>query len=153
MSKPKVQVHVYHNQEYIGKFPTIVEAGLRAGVTPSTVRQILMGNQECTRQGFVFRYDQLTDEEREELPVRDTMPSKEGFVRHDGRSCRKMVEEAVYEVDCSHPQVCYQPRNVQERKEQLKNFLWKALRDRWLTIPKNIAILERQFIRESIESI
>ena len=153
MSKPKVQVHVYHNQEYIGKFPTIVEAGLRAGVTPSTVRQILMGNQECTRQGFVFRYDQLTDEEREELPVRDTMPSREGFVRHDGRSCRKMVEEAVYEVDCSHPQVCYQPRSKEERIEHFKNFLFTKFHDRWMIVPKGVATLERCYIREFLNSI
>ena len=124
MSKPKVQVHVYRNREYIGKYQSIVEAGQRAGITPATVRQILLGNQECTRQGYYFAYDKLSDEEVDELPIRDTMPSKEGMVRHDGRSCRKLVEESVYEVDCANPQVFYQPRS---RKEKIDEFLDKQI--------------------------
>lgn len=153
MSKPKVQVYVYRNREYIGKYQSIVEAGQRAGITPSTVRQILLGNQECTRQGYYFAYDKLSDEEVDELPIRDTMPSKEGMVRHDGRSCRKLVEESVYEVDCANPQVFYQPRSKKEKIDEFKNFLFTKLHDRWMVIPKNVATLERQYIRETLSSL
>lgn len=152
MSKPRVQVHVYRNREYLGKYQSITEAGNRAGVTNATVRQILMGNQECTRQGYCFSYDKLSDEEVEELPIRDTMPSREGLVRHDGRSCRKLVEEAVFEVDCANPQVFYQPRSKKEKIDEFKNFLFTKLHDRWMVIPKNLATLERQYIRETLSS-
>jgi hypothetical protein len=153
MSKQRIPIHVYLNREYLGKFNSIVEAGQRASVTPSTVRQILMGNQECTKQGFYFSYDKLSDEEVEQLPIRDTMPSKEGFVRHDGRSCRKLVEESVFEVDCAKPQVFYQPRSKKERIDELKNFIFTKLHDRWMIVPKNIATLERQYIRETLSSL
>lgn len=153
MSKPKVQVHVYHNQDYKGKYQSIVEAANRAGVTPSTVRQILLGNQECTRQGFVFTYNQLTDEEREELPIRDTLPTKDGFIRHDGRSCRKLVEDAVYEVNCYDGHVTYLGKTKEAKIEQFKNFLFTKFHDRWMIIPKGVATLERQYIREFLNSI
>ena len=147
-----IPVFVYQNQEYLGKYDSIGLAAKRGGTTPATVSNIMYGRAKkpYTQQGFSFSLQPLTDEEREKLPVIDTV--KQGYTRVDGRACKQIVEDAVYDVDCKNPQVCYLQRNRRDRVEEFKTFLFTKFRERWLIIPKQVATLERQYIRESLNS-
>lgn len=153
MKKP-IQIWIYHNQEFIGKYSSMKEAAERAGVPPHTVFNIAHQKTKspCTRQGFHFSLKQLTEKEIEQLPIMDTV-KKTGYTRVDGRACKQLVEDAVYEVPCKNPQVCYLGRSKQERLDNFKTFLFTKFRERWLIIDKRVATLERQFIREMLKSL
>lgn len=148
-----IQVYVYKNKELWCKASSITEAAERTSVTPAQVRNILyhIGKQPCTRQGFAYSLKPLTEEERKQLSCMDTDPK--GYTRVDGRSCKKIVETQEYEVNCNDGNVTYQAAKKQERIDNFKRFLFTKFRERWLLIPQEEAVLERQFIREFLDSI
>lgn len=148
-----IQVYIYKNQEYFGKAESIAEAAEKTSVTPTQVRNILyhLGKQHCTRQGFAYSTKPLTDDEIEQLPCMDTDPK--GYTRVDGRSCRQIIEQQEYEVNCNDGKVTFQAAKKSERIENFKTFLFTKFRERWLLIPQAQATLERQYIREFLDSI
>lgn len=148
-----IPIYIYKNQEFFCKAQSIAEAAQKSGVTPTQVRNILYNlvKQPCTRQGFAYSTKPLTDEEREQLPCMDTDPK--GYTRVDGKSCRQIVESQEYEVNCNDGKVTYQPAAKKERIEIFKQFLFTKFRERWLLIPQAQATLERQYIREFLDSI
>ena len=148
-----IQLYIYKNQELWCKASSIAEAAEKTSVTPAQVRNILyhIGKQPCTRQGFAYSLKPLTEEEREQLSCMDT--EQKGYTRVDGRSCKKIVETQEYEVNCNDGKVTYQSAKKQERIDNFKRFLFTKFRERWLLIPQAEAVLERQFIREFLDSI
>ena len=148
-----IPIYIYKNQELWCKAASITEAADITSVTPPQVRNILyhIGKQTCTRQGFSYSTNPLTDDEREQLPCIDT--EKKGYTRIDGKSCRQIVEEQEYEVACKDGKVTYQASKKQERIDNFKQFLFTSFRERWMLIPKKQATLEKTFIREFLDSI
>ena len=148
-----IQVYIYKNRELCCKAASIAEAAEKTNVTPAQVRNILyhLGKQPCTRQGFVYSTNPLTDDEIEKLPCMDT--DKKGYTRVDGKSCRQIVDEQEYEVSGADGNVTYQASKKQERIDNFKQFLFTKFRERWILIPKKQATLERTFIREFLNSI
>ena len=149
--KKRIPIFVYFNREYLGKFGSMQDAARRAGITPNQVGKIARGKQKCTREGFYFSFNELTEEEIDELPVKDKFPKP--YVRQDGRKCTKVVEDMEYEVPCDNQNVCHFARSKEQRKEDFKTFLFTKFRDRWMIIDKRMATLERQYIREFLQSI
>lgn len=151
--KKPIPIYIYKNQEFWCKAASIAEAAEKSGVTPTQVRNILyhISKQPCTRQGFAYSLKPLTDEEREQLPCMDDSPK--GYTRVDGRSCRQIVEAQEYEVNCNDGKVTHQAAKKQERIDNFKRFLFTKFRERWLLIPQAQATLERQYIREFLDSI
>ena len=148
-----IQVYIYKNQEFLYKAESIAEAAEKTSVTPTQVRNIIyhLVKQPCTRQGFAYSTKPLTDDEIEQLPCMDT--DQKGYTKVDGKSCRQIVDEQEYEVNCKDGKVTYQAANKQERKDNFKQFLFNNFRERWMLIPKSQATLERTFIREFLDSI
>ena len=148
-----IQVYIYKNQELWCKAASIAEAADKTSATPAQVRNILyhLGKQTCTRQGFAYSTKPLTDDEIEQLPCIDT--DKKGYTKVDGKSCRQIVDEQEYEVNCKDGKVTYQASKKQERIDNFKQFLYTKFRERWILIPKKQATLERTFIREFLDSI
>ena len=148
-----IPIYIYKNQEFWYKAASIAEAAEKTGVTPTQVRNILyhIGKQPCTRQGFAYSTKPLTDEEREQLPCMDTDPK--GYTRVDGKSCRQIIEQQEYEVNCNDGKVTFQAAKKSERIETFKRFLFTKFRERWMIIPQAQATLERTFIREFLDSI
>ena len=148
-----IPIYIYKNREFCCKASSITEAAEKTNVTPTQVRYILyhIGKQPCTRQGFAYSTKPLTDHEIEQLPCVDT--SQKGYTRVDGKSCRQIVDEQKYEVSGSDGNVTYQASKKQERIDNFKQFLFNNFRERWMTIPKKQATLERTFIREFLNSI
>lgn len=148
-----IQVYIYKNKELWCKASSITEAAEKTGVTTPQVRNILyhLGKQTCTRQGFSYATKPLTDDEIEQLPCMDT--DKKGYTKVDGKSCRQIVEKQEYEVSGADGNVTYQASKKQERIDNFKQFLYTKFRERWMLIPQAEAVLERQFIREFLNSI
>lgn len=148
-----IQVYIYKNKELWCKASSIAEAAEKTSVTQAQVRNILyhIGKQNCTRKGFAYSTKPLTDDEIEQLSCIDI--SKKGYTRVDGRSCKKVVETQEYEVNCNDGNVTYQAASKKERIDNFKQFLYTKFRERWMLIPKAEAVLERQFIREFLNSI
>ena len=148
-----IQVYIYRNREFCCKAASIAEAAEKTSVTPPQVRNILyhIGKQTCTRQGFSYSTKPLTENEIEQLPCIDT--EQKGYKRIDGKSCRQIVEEQEYEVNCKDGKVTYQAANKQERIDNFKQFLFNSFRERWMLMHKAQATLEKTFIREFLDSI
>ena len=148
-----IQVYIYKNREFCCKAESIAEAADITSVTPTQVRNILyhIGKQPCTRQGFAYSTKPLTDDEIEQLPCIDT--EQKGYTKVDGKSCRQIVDEQEYEVNCKDGKVTYQASKKQERIDNFKQFLFTSLKERWMLINKSQATLERTFIREFLDSI
>ena len=148
-----IPIYIYKNREFCYKAASIAEAAEKTSVTPTQVRNILyhLGKQTCTRQGFAYSTKPLTDDEIEQLPCVST--DKKGYTRIDGKSCRQIVEEQEYEVNCKDGKVTYQASKKQERIDNFKQFLFNNFRERWMLIPKKQVTLERTFIREFLDSI
>lgn len=148
-----IQVYIYKNREFCCKAASIAEAAEKTSATPAQVRSILyhLVKRPCTRQGFAYSTNPLTDDELEQLPCMDT--DKKGYTKVDGKRCRQIVDEQEYEVSGADGNVTYQASKKQERIDNFKQFIFNNLRERWMTIPKKQATLERTFIREFLDSI
>ena len=57
------------------------------------------------------------------------------------------------EVNHKDKQIFHLERNKEARKHQLKEFIHNHLRQRWLTISKSQAILERKFVQTLLDSL
>lgn len=146
------KVYIYLNQEYWGQAATQNQAARKCSVSSATVQQVLSKRIPCTKRGFYFSLKELTDEERYNLPVKDNHFEKKDPT-HWGKGCVREVEEQIYEVDCKSPSVVYIPKKRSEAIEQLKDFIFTRLRERWLLLPKPLATLERQFLRDSFRKL
>ena len=151
--RKSIEVYIYKNKEFCCKASSITEAAEKTSVTPAQVRNILyhLGKQTCTRQGFAYYTKPLTEDEIEKMPCIDT--DQKGYTKVDGKSCRQIVEEQEYEVNCKDGKVTYQAANKKDRIDNFKQFLFNNFRERWMFIPKKQATLERQYIREFFDSI
>ena len=148
--KKLLETYLYKNQDFIGKYRSLCEAAQVAQINPSTARKIAVGEQPCTRNGYVFSFHKLTEEEQDKLPIRE---SRKRIIREEPSGCHSVVEQFEYEVPCDNPTVCALPRNRRDRIVQLKMFIYAKLRDRWRIIPKRQAALEKQYVREILESL
>lgn len=146
------KVYIYLNQEYWGEAETICKAAKKCSVSTTTVQQILSKKIPCTKRGFYFSRKELTDEERYELPVKDNHFERQEAT-HWGRGCVREVEDQVYEVECTSPNVTYFPKKRNDKIEEFKTFLFTKFRERWLLIPKPLATLERQYIRDFLREM
>ena len=148
-----IPIYIYKNREFCYKAASIAEAAEKTSVTPPQVRNILyhIGKQTCTRQGFSYSTKPLTDDEIEKLTCIDT--EQKGYTKVDGKSCRQIVDEQEYEVNCKDGNVTYQAAKKQERIDNVRQFLYTKFRERWILIPKAQATLEKTFIREFLNSI
>lgn len=149
--KNPIPVYVYQHQEFICKAPSVAMAASMADTSATTARGILNGKLRCTRDGYYFSYDELTDEQIREIP--DAYQDKHRITRVNGSKCAKDIDEQRYEVNCKNPLVTYIPRKTEDRKRMLKMVTYKACRDRWRVIPRKMATLERTMISELIDSL
>lgn len=150
MRKPK-QTWCYQHKEFVKKTASAQEAAALADTSVTTVRKIINGDIPCTRDGWVFSEDELTQEEMKHMP--DSWKEKVPLKRINGKSCRKEVRNQHYEVDCKNGSVIYIPRSKEEKKQMLRQIVFLKLHDRWMLIPEKVATLERQTISELIAAL
>lgn len=149
--KEKVPTYVYKNGEFIQLAQTITEASIIADVTTATVYQVLK-RKKPTKKGYFFSLTELTQEEMNNLPIVERKPHRNDLIK-EGKGCKREINNLFYEVDCKKPLITYQAAAKKQRIEDLKLFIYKKLRDRWMIIPKQVAVLEKQYIKETLESL
>lgn len=75
--------------------------------------------------------------------------------KNQGYSNATTVNLQGLELEVNHKdkQIFHLERNKEARKEQLRRFIHNHLRERWLTISKAQAILEKKFVQTLLDSI
>lgn len=75
--------------------------------------------------------------------------------KNEGYSNATKVKVGDLELEVNHKdkQIFHLERNKEARKQQLKQFIHSKLNQRWMTIQKSQAILERKFLQEIIDSL
>lgn len=150
--KKRKTVYVYKNQELIKECRSVQEAASFCNLKSPTAVSHLLDTNRLSRVGYIFTTHKLTEEEIDLQPYKEVKERK-GYVRVDGRSCRQVVNNLQFEVDCSKPLVFHLERSKASRKEQLKMFIWDKLHVRWMTLDKRFATLEKRFLTEIIDSL
>lgn len=143
--------YCYHHKEFVRVTSSAQEAAALADTSVTTVRKIINGDIPCTRDGWVFSDDELTEEEMKHMP--DSNQEKIPLKRINGKTCRKEVRNQHYEVDCKKGNVTHIPRSKEEKKRMLRTIVFLKLHERWMLIPEHIATLERQTISELIAAL
>lgn len=139
--KGKKKTYAYLNQELKFITPTAAEAASKASVATAVVYQILSKQRLCTKQGWHFSDHELTDEEIEQLPIKDNHHQAEV---KDARGCDKDKK------DCQDMMFGF-PRSKEEKVDEFKSFLFTIFRERWMLIDKKVAQLEMAYIREALQ--
>ena len=140
--KGKKKTYAYLNQELKFITPTAAEAARKASVATAVVYQILKKQRLCTKQGWHFSDRKLTDEEIEQLPIKDN--HHQAKVK-DARVCDKEKK------DCQDMMVFDFPRSREGKVDEFKKFLFTLFRDRWMLIDKRVAQLEKSYIIEALQ--
>lgn len=145
------KVYAYKHKQFICENISPSAAAHASNLSYLTVWKVLNGKIPCTRNGWYFSYHKLSDEELEKIEDREVKETN--LKRIDGRSCRKVVQTQEYQVDCKDGHVGFIPKTFEGKKALLRKYIFKIARDRWLLLPKQVAILERTLIMELIDSL
>lgn len=140
--KEKKKTYAYLNQEFKFVADSASEAARKASVATAVVYQILSKQRPCTKQGWHFSDHELTDEEIEQLPIKDNHHQAEV---KDARGCDKDKK------DCQDMMLFDFPRSKEEKVDEFKSFLFTIFRERWMLIDKRVAQLEKAYIREALQ--
>ena len=149
--KPRKSVYVYKDNEYIGLFNSLQEAGKFTKECGNVIGDVLEGKRKLTRKGYHYSQTKLTEEEINALPRKKVL-EKESKPRHN-KECKEIINGYDYEVDCANHKVTYQPRSKEERIKQFKFFIYQKLQTHWDSIPKAAVNLERIYIQEFLDSL
>ena len=140
--KKKKKTYAYLNQEFKFVADSASEAARKSSVATSVVYQILKKQTLCTKQGWHFSDHELTDEEIEQLPIKDNHHQAEV---KDARGCDKDKK------DCQDMMLFDFPRSKEEKVDEFKTFIFTIFRERWMLIDKKVAQLEKAYIREALQ--
>lgn len=140
--KQKRKTYAYLNQEFKFVADSAAEAAMKASVATAVVFQILRKQRPCTKQGWHFSDHKLTDEEIEQLPIKDNHHQAEV---KDAIGCDKDKK------DCQDMMLFDFPRSKEEKVDEFKSFLFTIFRERWMLIDKRVAQLEKAYIKEALQ--
>ena len=140
--KEKKKTYAYLNQEFKFAANSAAEAARKASVATAVIYQILKQERICTKQGWHFSDHELTDEEIEQLPIKDNHHQAEV---KDARGCNKDKK------DCQDMMLFDFPRSKEKKVDEFKTFLFTIFRERWMLIDKKVAQLEKSYIKEALQ--
>ena len=140
--KKKKKTYAYLNQEFKFVADSAAEAASKSSVATAVVYQILKQERICTKQGWHFSDHELTDEEIEQLPIKDNHHQAEV---KDARGCNKDKK------DCQDMMLFDFPRSKEKKVDEFKSFLFTIFRERWMLIDKKVAQLEKAYIKEALQ--
>lgn len=143
--KPRIKTYLYNNRQFVGAYDSITEAAVAGGETLPTARQVIMGKAKMTKKGNVYTTRELTDEEIQQLPIKEQRYNED---------CKVKVSERIeYEVPCSDHRVCYIPRTKEGKIMMLKKFIYNQMNYKWKTQPIQITELQKKFLQELFDAI
>lgn len=139
--KGKKKTYAYLNQELKFITPTAAEAARKASVATAVVYQILKQERICTKQGWHFSDHELTDEEIEQLPIKDNHQEEVKNARGCDKDKKDFQDMRLFDL----------PRSKESKVDEFKAFLYTIFRNRWMLIDKKVAQLEKAYIREALQ--
>ena len=148
-----MKVYIYQHKQLLMVADTIKDAARETHVSPFTVRRYI-DTAQVTKRGYFYSLKEVSESKLNRLPDREEkLKSKKGLDYAMDGKCRKVVGSQEYEVDAKNGLVTYIPVTKAEKKEMLTRFIAKVAKERWRTLPRNVAILEKQFAEELINNI
>ena len=66
---------------------------------------------------------------------------------------QRKIDKQIYEVDCKHSNIFDMPRGSKDRLQVLKRYVQKECEKAWALLPREIATLKREYLRELIDSL
>lgn len=135
----KKKIYIYHNQDLFAIADSLKDAADKTRLQPTTV-YCGIKNKKTTRNGFFFTHQELTDEEAQNLEIK----------RND---CIKEIGTQQFEITATENRVFHFKSKKKDKIEDFKTFLLNKFRKRWLTIPKQVATLEKEYIIEFLKEM
>ena len=145
----KTTVYCYQHKELIDTANSIREAARLAGVSDYLVQTILDNQSKCSKQGWFFSLKKL--ENLEDCP--DKEEKTDNLQRIKDNKLAKVIGKQVYEVQHQNGFVTDIPRNREAKKQRLKQIIAVLCKDRWMKISPSRVALERQGLKELIDSL
>jgi len=144
--KPK-KVWVYKNYQLVKECKSLTEAAASTLESIATVRTYL-DKPKASKRGFVYVSEPLTQDEMEHMPIREEKKEERA-----NSNCKVELGNLELEVACSDHQVFHIERSKEARKAQLRQFIYTKLYNHWMIVPQNIALLEKRFLQEILDSL
>lgn len=147
--KKKTTVYCYQHKELIDTANSINEAARLSNLSSYFVNRILNDQRRCSKQGWFFSLKRL--EKLEDCP--DKEEKGDNLQRIKDNKLAKVVGKQVYEVQHQNGFVTDIPRNREGKKQRLKQIIAALCKDRWMKISPSRVALERQALKELIDSL
>lgn len=75
------------------------------------------------------------------------------MAEHTSGILQKKIDNQVYEVTYNNDNIFSLPRGKKAKLEALKTYVMKECEKAWSQLPREIATLKRQFLRELIDAL
>ena len=151
--RAKKTTYLYKDREYIGTFPSATQAAQHAGETTMVARNVLSKRCKITRKGYHYSYKPLSQEEIDNLPIREEKQPKQQQKEKTYKVLYRETENCQWEIETNNPNLFQFPRNRKEKVEMLKQFIYKKLAPIWRAQPKPLSEMEQEFVKDLCKSI
>ena len=149
--RKKTTVYCYQHKELIDTANSINEAAKLSNLSSYLVNTILNDQTRCSKQGWFFSLKKL--ENLEDCPDKEEKTDNLQLQRVNDNKLAKVVGKQVYEVQHNNGLVTDIPRSHEGRKLRLKQIIAVLCKDRWMKISPSRVALERQGLKELIDSL
>lgn len=75
------------------------------------------------------------------------------MAEHKNGILQRKIDNQVYEVDYKHSNIFDLPRGRIDRLQALKTYVMKECEKAWALLPREVATLKRQYLRELIDAL
>lgn len=148
--RKKTTVYCYQHKELIDTANSINEAAKLSNLSSYLVKTILNDQTKCSKQGWFFSLEEIEDVDK----IPDKKEEKTNSLqRVNDNKLAKVIGKQVYEVQHQNGFVKDIPRSHEGRKLRLKQLVAALCKDRWMKISSSRVALERQGLKELIDSL
>lgn len=75
------------------------------------------------------------------------------MAEHKNGILQRKIDKQIYEVDYKHSNIFSLPRGKKAKMEALKTYVMKECEKAWALLPREVATLKRQYLRELIDAL
>lgn len=75
------------------------------------------------------------------------------MAEHQRGILQKKIDNQVYEVTHNNDNIFQLPRGKKAKMEALKTYVMKECEKAWALLPREVATLKRQYLRELIDAL
>lgn len=143
--RPKKKVYQYNqNNELLAIYESVQQAARANNDSTNVIKDTATGKRQKTRKGFTYTYQPIQPIENEQEFFFKEEKQKKGI---------RKIGKFEYETTQSSDEVFHLEKSKEARKKQLKDFIYRKLEYRWKTIYYAMAMLEKEFVDEILESL